>query len=111
MTGQFSSMSNDMSTIRTTLYSMDRNISYVPAITQSTRDISNTVGEMRAEVDGTERTIANLDLEVFGITNQVNKITREIHSIDPAVRHIGRDVYRMSGPMRMTNQYNPMNQL
>lgn len=108
MNGQFSSMSKDMTTIRTTLHSMDRNISYVPIITQATRAISNTVGDMRTEVDGTNSTIASLNLEVFGITKQVGNMTWQIRSIDPAVRHIGRDVYRMSGPIRMFNQFNPL---
>jgi hypothetical protein len=109
MNGQFASMSKDMTMIRSTLYTMDRNISYVPGITQATRDISNTVSDMRTEVDDTNSTIANLNLEVFGITNQVGNMTWQIRAIDPAVRHIGKDVYRMSGPLRMFNLFTPSN--
>jgi hypothetical protein len=108
MNHQFSSMSEDMVTIKTTLYTMEHNISFVPAITQVTKGISNTVSGMNTEVGDTRRTVANLNLEITGITNQVNNMTWQIRSIDPAVQHIGRDVYRMSGPIRMFNMFNPI---
>jgi hypothetical protein len=108
MNGQFSSMTEDMTMMKTTLYSMERNISHVPAITQATTDISNTVSEMRAEVDGMKVTIVKLNHELYGITSQVNNMTWEISSLDPAVQHIGRDVNRMSGPMRTFNIFSPL---
>ena len=106
MNMQFSSMSEDMTLMRSTLSSMERSISYVPAITLATRDITSTVGEMRAEVDGMKATIVSLDHEIYGITNQVNNMTSQISLLDPTVQHIGRDVNRMSGPMRMFNKFN-----
>jgi len=107
MNMQFSSMSADMTKMRTTLYSMERDISYVPVITLATRDIRGTVGEMRVEVDRMNGTIADLNQEVYGITNQVNSMTWQISSLDPAVQYISRDVNRMSGPMRAFNIFNP----
>lgn len=104
---QFTSMSTDMTKMRTTLYSMEQNISYVPAITLATRDIRVTVSGMRDEVDGINGTIASLNQEVYGITEQVNGMTRQMSSLDPAVQYIGRDVNRMSGPMRAFNIFNP----
>lgn len=108
MNGQFSSMSKDMTTMRSTIYSMESNISYVPVITQVTRDISGTVGDMRTEVEGMEGIIANLNRDVYGITHQVNNMTGAMRSLDPAVQYIGRDVNRMSGPMRLFNNINPL---
>ena len=108
MNVQFSSMSADMTKMRTTLYSMELNISYVPAITLSTSDIRNTIGEMRGEVDVMKGTIADLNHEIYGITNQVNNMTWQMSLLDPAVQHIGRDVNRMSGPMRTFNIFNPL---
>ncbi len=108
MNRQFTSMSKDMTTIRVSLYSMENDISYVPAITQSTIDINQTIGGMRNEVNDTKSTIAILNLDVSGITIQVNRMTWQMRSIDPAVRHMGRDVYRMSGPVRMINLMNPL---
>jgi len=107
MSMQFSSMSEDMTKMRTTLYSMEHNISYVPAITLATSDIRNSVGVMRSEVNGMRGTVASLNDEVFSITNQVNNITLQMISLDPAVQHIGIDVNRMSGPMRTFNIFNP----
>ena len=108
MNQQFSSMSEDMSMMTTTLYGMERNISYVPAITLATKDIRSIVGKMRVEVDGMKGTIANLNHGVYEITNQVSNMTSQISSLDPAVQHIGRDVNRMSGPMRLFNNLNPL---
>ncbi len=108
MNKQFSSMSGDMTTMRTTLYNMQRNIAHVPAITQATIGIRSSVGEMRAEVDGMKGTIASLNHEVNNTSNQLNNITGQIRSIDPAVRHMSNDVYRMSGPMRTFNTFNPL---
>lgn len=90
------------------MHSMERSISYVPAITMATSDIRSTVAEMRAEVDGMKATVASLNRETYSITNQVNDITLQMNLLDPAVQHIGRDVNRMSGPMRMFNKFNPM---
>jgi len=108
MNRQFSSMSDDMTLIRSTMHAMERSISYVPAITLATSDIRNTVGEMRAEVDAMKATVASLNRETYGITNQVNDMTLQMNLLDPAVQHMGRDVNRMSGPMRMFNNFNPI---
>ena len=86
---------------------MEHNISFVPAIAQITKNISGTVNTMRIEVDGMQAVITSLDKEVYGITDQVNNITGQMQLLDPAVQHIGRDVNRMSGPMRMFNNFNP----
>lgn len=107
MNHQFSSMSEDMSTLKLTMYTMERNMSYMPAITLATRDISGTISGMSAEVNGMRKTVANLNYEVYGITNQVGNITWQMSRLDPAVQHMGRDVNRMSGPMRMFNNINP----
>ncbi len=107
MNTQFSSMSEDMTTMRSTLYSMERNITHVPVITQAAWGIRGSVAGMRAEVDGMKGTIASLNQEVYGITSQVNNMNLQIRSLDPAVQHIGRDVNRMSGPMRLFNKFNP----
>lgn len=107
MSGQFSSMSKDMTIMKTTLYSMESNVSYMPAITRATSDIRNNMGEMRTEVDDMNNTISSLNMEVLGITNQVSNMTLQMRSIDPAVQHMGRDVYRMSGPARMYKKFNP----
>jgi len=78
MNMEFSSMSEDMGLMRTTISGMERNISHVPAIT------------------------------LHGITGHVGNLTWQMRGIDPAVQHMGRDVNRMSGPMRMFNIINPM---
>lgn len=109
MNMQFSSMSEDMTLMKTTLYSMEHNISYVPAITRAIIDMRATVGDMRIEVDAMKRTIASLDHEVYGITNQVHGMTGQMNALDPAVQNMGRDVNRMSGPMRTFNIFNPLN--
>lgn len=107
MNVQFTSMSEDMTKMRATLNNMEHNISYVPAITKATIGISNTVGDMRTEVDGMKGTVASLNNEVYGITSNVSNMNLQIRSLDPAVQHIGRDVNRMSGPMRLFNDFNP----
>jgi len=107
MNHQFSSMSDDMTKMKTTMFAMERNISHMPAVTLATRDIRNTIGGMRVEIGGMKKTVANLNYEVHGITNQVGNMTWQMSLLDPAVRHMGRDVNRMSGPMRMFNQINP----
>lgn len=108
MNGQFSSMSKDMSTMKTTLYSMEHNIAYVPLITQTTSSMSDSVGDMRAEVNGMKNIISALNFQVYGVTDKVNNITGQMGELDPAVQHIGRDVNRMSGPMRLFNKFNPL---
>lgn len=108
MTVQFSSMTQDMRTMRGSLTGMEQNISHVPAITQATVDISGTVGDMRTEVDSMRKSITDMNSEIHGITGHVNMMTWQIQSLDPAVQHMGRDVNRMSGPMRMFNTFNPM---
>ena len=107
MNHQFSSMSEDMSKMKVTMHAMARDISHMPAVTLATRDIRNTIGGMRIEIDGMNKTVANLNYEVYGITNQVGNMTWQMSMLDPAVRNMGRDVNRMSGPMRMFNQINP----
>jgi hypothetical protein len=107
MNTQFTTMSEDMAVMRVTLTKMQHNIAYVPAITHATVGIRNTVGGMRAEVDGMRGTVASVNDEVYGITNQVSNMNLQMRSLDPAVQHIGRDVYRMSGPMRLFNDFNP----
>lgn len=109
MNREFSSMSQDMTMMRTTLGGMERNISHVPAITRATQDIGLTVGTMRSEVANMDKTIANLNYEMDGITNQVGNMTWQIRAIDPAVQHMGNDVNRMSGPMRLFNIFTPFN--
>jgi len=108
MNVEFSSMSQDMTLMRTTLTGMERNISHVPAITQATTDITGTVDGMRVEVDGMKQIIGSLSNEVHGVTGQVGNMTWQMRGLDPAVQHMGRDVNRMSGPMRMFNIFNPM---
>ncbi|WP_143558870.1 hypothetical protein [Solemya velum gill symbiont] len=107
MDTQFSSMSGDMTKMRTTMHNMQRNIAHVPAITQATVDISNSVSNMNGEVGGMNLTIASLNYKVYGITNHVSNMNQEFRSIDPAVQQIGRDVYRANGPMRLMNDMNP----
>ena len=107
MNRQFSSMSGDMTKVKLTMYSMERNIAHVPAITQATSGINNSVGEMRAEVDVMKGTINSLNHGVNDLTTQVNSITLQIRSLDPAVQHISTDVKRMSGPIRLFNKFNP----
>lgn len=108
MNTEFSSMAQDMTTMKTTLYDMEHNISHVPAITRATADITGTVGIMRTGVDNMNETIGQLNNEVHATTNQVNNMTWQIRTLDPAVQHMGRDVNRMSGPMRLFNMFNPM---
>ena len=108
MNVEFSSMSQNMTMMKTTLSGMERNISHVPVITQATIDITGTVSKMRTEVDNIKETIGKLNYEVHGITSQVSKMTGQIRLIDPAVQHMGRDVNRMSGPMRLFNMFNPL---
>lgn len=107
MNQQFTSMSEDMTKVKSTMKIMERNIAYVPAITQATTGIGSSVSEMRAEVDTMKVTINSLDQELNGLTSQVTNITWQIRSLDPAVQHIGTDVNRMSGPIRLINDFNP----
>jgi outer membrane murein-binding lipoprotein Lpp len=109
MNQKFSSMAQDMTTMRTTLVGMEHNISHVPAIVQATADITGTVGEMRTGVGDMQTTIGDLNTGVHAITNQVGNLTWQLRALDPAVQHMGHDVNRMSGPMRMFNIFNPMN--
>jgi prefoldin subunit 5 len=104
---QFTSMSQDMTKVRTTMHNMERNIAFVPVITRATTGIGSSVAEMRTEVDHMETTIQDLNRELDGLTGQVTNITWQIRSLDPAVQHIGIDVNRMSGPMRLFNDFNP----
>jgi len=108
MNMEFSSMSEDMGLMRTTISGMERNISHVPAITLAVGDITGTVGEMRSEVENMKLNIGSLNKQVHGITGHVGNLTWQMRGIDPAVQHMGRDVNRMSGPMRMFNIINPM---
>ncbi len=108
MNRQFSSMSENMTMIKSTMNSMERNIGHVPVITRATMGISSSVAGMRAEVDGMKGTIASLNQEVYVITNQVSNMNGQIRSIDPAVQYMSRDVNRMSGPMRLFNKFNPL---
>jgi len=107
MNHQFASMSEDLSIMKSTMHTMERDISHMPAVTLATRDIRNTIGGMRIEVDSMKKTVTNLNYEVNGITNQRGNMTWQMSMLDPAVRHMGSDVNRMSGPMRMFNQINP----
>lgn len=107
MNTEFSSMAQDMTAIRTTLYDMDHNVAHVPAITRATADMTGTVGIMRSSVETMQQTIGRLDNEVRATSGQVGNMTWHIRTLDPAVQHMGRDVNRMSGPMRMFNIINP----
>jgi methyl-accepting chemotaxis protein len=108
MNTEFSSMAQDMTAVKTTLYDMEHNITYVPAITRATADMTGTVGIMRGSVEAMQKTIGQLNNEVHATTGQVANMTQQIRTLDPAVQHMGRDVNRMSGPMRMFNIFNPM---
>ena len=107
MNRQFSSMAGNMTMIKSTMISMERNIGHLPAITRATTGISSSVAGMRAEVDGMKGTIASLNREVYLVTNQVGNMNGQIRAIDPAVQYMSRDVNRMSGPMRMFNKFDP----
>ncbi len=107
MNSQFTSMSEDMSKVRSTMYIMERNIAYVPDITRATMGIGSSVAEMRTEVDSMQGTINSLNNELNGLTGQVTNITLQIRSLDPAVQHIGTDVNRITGPIRLFNDFNP----
>ena len=109
MNEKFSSIAQDMTTMRTTLTGMEHNISSVPAIVQATTDMTGTVGEMRTGVGNMNETIGNLNSGVHAITNQVGNMAWQLRSLDPAVQNMGHDVNRMSGPMRMFNIFNPVN--
>ena len=104
---KFSSMAQDMTAMKTTLYDMENNVAYVPAITRATADMTGTVGIMRSSVETMRQTIGQLNNEVHVTTGQVTNMNRHIRTLDPAVQHMGRDVNRMSGPMRMFNIFNP----
>lgn len=107
MNGQFSSMSKDMAKIRTTIHQMERNIAYVPAITQATGNIQLTVAGMRSEIDSMSATMTQLNKDMGSITGEMTNITWQMRSIDPAVQYMGHDVNRISGPMRLFNKLNP----
>ena len=108
MNTQFSSMAQDMSAMKTTLYGMEHNVAHVPAITRATTDMTGTVGIMRSSVGTMQQTIDKLNHEVHTMTSQVGNMAWQIRTLDPAVQHMGRDVNRMSGPMRMFNIFNPI---
>jgi hypothetical protein len=107
MNVKFSSMAEDMTAMKTTLYDMENNVAYVPAITRATTDMTGNVGNMRSSVKTMQQTIGQLNNEVYATTGQVTNMTQHIRTLDPAVQHMGRDVNRMSGPMRMFNIFNP----
>ena len=107
MNRQFTSMSEDMTKVSSTMFIMERNIAHVPVITQATMGIGSSVAEMRTEVDSMKGTINSLNHEINALTTQVTNITWQIRSLDPAVQHIGTDVNRISGPMRLFNKFNP----
>ncbi len=107
MNTQFSSMAQDMTTMKTTLYDMEHSVAHVPAITRATADMTGTVGNMHSSVETMQQTIGQLNNEVHVTTGQVGNMTWQIRTLDPAVQHMGRDVNRMSGPMRMFNNMNP----
>ena len=109
MNTEFSSMAQDMTAIKTTIYDMEHNVAHVPAITRTTADMTGTVGIMRSSVETMQQTIGRLDNEVHATTGLVGNMTWHIRTLDPAVQHMGRDVNRMSGPMRMFNIINPFN--
>jgi methyl-accepting chemotaxis protein len=108
MNEKFSSMSLDMTTMRSTLSGMERNIAHVPAITRATTDITTNVGEMRSGVDNMHETMGKLSNEVHAINSQVGNMSWQLRSLDPAIQNMGHDVNRMSGPMRMFNIFNPV---
>ena len=108
MNTQFSSMAQDMSAMKTTLYGMEHNVAHVPAITRAPTDMTGTVGIMRSSVGTMQQTIDKLNHEVHTMTSQVGNMAWQIRTLDPAVQHMGRDVNRMSGPMRMFNIFNPL---
>ena len=107
MNTEFSSMAQDMTAMKTTLYDMEHNVAHVPTITRITTDMTGTVGNMRGSVEAMQQTIGQLNNEVHTTAGQVASMTRQIRTLDPAVQHMGRDVNRMSGPMRMMNNINP----
>ncbi|HYQ72245.1 MAG TPA: hypothetical protein VET88_09995 [Gammaproteobacteria bacterium] len=107
MNTEFSSMAQDMTAMKTTLYDMEHIVAHVPAITRATADMTGTVGNMRGSVEAMQQTIGQLNNEVHTTAGQVASMTRQIRTLDPAVQHMGRDVNRMSGPMRMINNINP----
>ena len=107
MNTEFSSMAQDMTAMKTTLYDMEHNVAHVPTITRATADMTGTVGNMRGSVEAMQQTIGKLNNEVHTTAGQVAGMTGQIRTLDPAVQHMGRDVNRMSGPMRMINNINP----
>jgi len=108
MNTEFSSMAQDMTAMKTTLYAMEHNVAHVPAITLATADMTGTVGIMRGSVETMQQIIGQLNNEVHATTGLVGNMTRHMRTLDPAVQHMGRDVNRMSGPMRMFNVFNPL---
>lgn len=107
MNTQFSSMAQDMTAMKATLYDMEHNVAHVPAITTATADMTGTVGVMHRSVETMQHTIGRLNNEVHTTTGQVGNMAWQLRTLDPAVQHMGRDVNRMSGPMRMFNIINP----
>jgi len=107
MNTEFSSMAQDMTAMKTTLYDMEHNVAHVPTITGATADMTGTVGNMRGSVEAMQQTIGQLNNEVHTTAGHVAGMTGQIRTLDPAVQHMGRDVNRMSGPMRMINNINP----
>jgi outer membrane murein-binding lipoprotein Lpp len=107
MNTKFSSMAEDMTVMKTTLYGMEKYVAHVPSITRATVDMTGNVGIMHTSVETMQQTIGQLNNEVHVTTGQVTNMTRHIRTLDPAVQHLGTDVNRMSGPMRMFNIFNP----
>ncbi len=105
---EFSSMAQDMTTMRTTLAGMERNISHVPAITRATIDMNGTVADMRTHVAGMQDNMGTLKRELNTVTGQVGNMNWQMRTLTPAMHHMGRDVNRMSGPMRLFNRMNPL---
>ena len=107
MNNQFSDMSEDMEIMKQTMDTMNGSISYVPVIVTTTMDMQATVTGMRKEVGRMEKNVLNINQDIKSIGVELDQITRHVSSLDLSVRRIGGDVYRISGPMRMFNKFNP----
>lgn len=109
MTGQFSSMSQDMTVLRGILHKMDEHVGNMNVVGDETAEMRRLVLKLNDQMDTMAATISSIDARMGGLTGQVGAMTANFRYLSPAVQGMGVDFNRMSGPMRMLNEMMPFN--
>ncbi|GAB6042295.1 hypothetical protein [Endothiovibrio diazotrophicus] len=108
MNRQMTSMSGDMAIMRRTVERMERDVQAVTPITTDVGRMREEMERMDGHVAAIDQRLQHVNGNMVQIGQDVGAMSRHLVVMQRNIDHIGGSVHRMSAPMKMFNQMNPL---